>query len=456
MVTEYDRKKIIGSYSDLVEYLELGCKPQSAWRIGTEHEKFGYSKANFLPLPYSGKCSIESILNGLRDKYGWSELLEGNRLIGLSKKGAKVSLEPGGQLELSGALLNTVHETCSEVSQHLDEVKDIGNELGAGFFAFGAAPEWTHSEMPSMPKGRYQLMSSYMDSVGSHGKVMMYRTCTVQVNLDFSCERDMVKKMRVALALQPVVTAMFASSPFFEGKISGYQSWRARVWQDTDPSRTGMLPFVFDKGFGFQSWVDFALDVPMYFVYRNGSYINALGQSFKDFLRGQLPALPGEKPSLEDWENHLTTIFPEVRLKQFIEMRGADAGPADKICALPAFWVGILYNSGSLDAAWDICKNWSENEREKLRMDVAKDGLRALIGGRRVLDLAEELVDLSEVGLQQRGHLVSKASTITESIFLEKLKEILDTRKSMSDELLEKYFGSWNKNLNHLYESYSF
>ncbi|MEL7089578.1 MAG: glutamate--cysteine ligase, partial [Planctomycetota bacterium] len=291
----------IERHAQMAEYLAAGCKPREDWRIGTEHEKFGYCRDSLLPLPYDGPRSIRAILEGLRDRFGWDPLEEDGKIIGLTKDGANVSLEPGGALELSGAPVETIHETCDEVNQHLREVKDVADELGACFIGLGAAPVWSHEQMPLMPKGRYKLMDAYMERVGTTGKMMMRRTCTVQVNLDFATEADMVQKMRVALALQPVATALFANSPFFEGAPNGHRSWRSRIWRDLDASRTGMLPFVFDEGFGFEAWVEYALDVPMYFVYRDGVYVDALGQSFRDFLKGELPALPGETPTLSDW-----------------------------------------------------------------------------------------------------------------------------------------------------------
>ena len=367
---------------DLVRYLEAGCKPRDAWRIGTEHEKFGYDLATRKPLPYEGPCSIRAMLEGLRDAFGWAPVEEAGKLIGLSKGGANVSLEPGGQLELSGAPLETIHETCDEVNAHLAEVRAVADRIGAGFIGLGAAPDWSEADMDMMPKGRYRLMTRYMREVGTHGTQMMYRTCTVQVNLDFGSEFDMVRKLRVAFALQPVATALFADLPFFEGRETGWLSWRARIWHDTDAARTGMLPFVFEDGFGFERWVDYALDVPMYFVYRDGTYIDALGQSFRDFLAGRLPALPGEKPTLSDWADHLTTIFPEARLKRFIEMRGADGGPWRRLCALPALWVGLTYDDAALEAAWALCRDWSQAERETLRREAGRVGLRAEIRAR--------------------------------------------------------------------------
>jgi glutamate--cysteine ligase len=446
----------IENHNQLIEYLASGCKPKSDWRIGTEHEKFGYCKETLLPIPYSGDRSVLAILKGLEREFGWAPITEKNNLIGLSKNGANVSLEPGGALELSGAQVQTVFQTCDEVNEHLSQVKSIADKLNIGFIGLGAAPHWKHHEMSMMPKGRYKLMSEYMDQVGTMGKSMMFRTCTVQVNLDYSSEADMVQKMRVALALQPVATALFSNSPFFDGKLTGHKSWRSRIWRSLDAQRTGLLPFVFNEGFGFESWVEYALDVPMYFVYRDGHYINALGQSFREFMKGQLPALPGELPTLDDWADHLTTIFPEARLKKFIEMRGADAGQWHRLCALPAFWVGICYDQNSLDAAWDIVKNWDEDDRENLRVAAAKDGLNGSVGNKKLIDLAKETVQISENGLEKRAKASSNGLHSDESLFLESLKENIEKRKSSADELLEKYHGSWNRDLTKIFEEYSY
>ena len=440
----------------LAEYLASGCKPPQDWRIGTEHEKFGYDLARRLPLPYEGACSIRAMLEGLRDRFGWDEVREGDALIGLVKDGANVSLEPGGQLELSGAPLETIHQTCDEVNEHLREVKEIADRIGAGFIGLGAAPEWTEGQMPVMPKGRYALMTPYMNRVGTTGTWMMYRTCTVQVNLDFASEADMVAKFRASLALQPVATALFAASPFWEGKVNGWQSWRARIWRDLDPARTGMLPFVFEEGMGFERYVDYALDVPMYFVYRDGRYIDALGMSFRDFLDGRLPALPGEKPTLSDWADHLTTIFPEVRIKKFMEMRGADGGPWRKICALPALWVGLLYDGPSLAAAWDLCKGWTAEERETLRHDAARYGLRAEIGGRSLHDLARDVVAIAREGLAARARPGAGGAVPDETHFLNALEEIVASGETASDEMLARYRGAWGESLAPIYGEYSY
>lgn len=446
----------IEHHDQLAEYLSSGCKPKEDWRIGTEHEKFGFCKDTLNPIPYAGERSVLAVLEGLRDRHGWAPLTEGGHLIGLEKDGANVSLEPGGQLELSGAPLETIHETCDEVNAHLKDVKDIADEVGVGFIGLGASPDWQHEQMPVMPKGRYKLMTDYMDRVGTMGKSMMYRTCTVQVNLDFSSEPDMVQKMRVALALQPVATALFANSPFFEGKPNGHKSWRSRIWRDLDASRTGMLPFVFQEGFGFEAWVQYALDVPMYFVYRDGKYIDALGQSFRDFLKGQLPALPGEVATLSDWADHLTTAFPEARIKKYMEMRGADGGPWRRLCALPAFWVGLMYDQSSLDAAWDLVKDWDADTREALRIAASKDGLQAKVGGINMHELARETLVIAESGLKARAKPGAGGLVPDETYFLNALKESIETGKVPADELLDRYNGDWNGDLSRIYQDYSY
>ena len=446
----------IESHAQLAEYLEAGCKPVEDWRIGTEHEKFGYLTDTHAPLPYDGKRSIRAVLEGLRDRYGWDPVEEGGKLIGLTKDGANVSLEPGGALELSGAPLETIHQTCDEVNEHLREVKSIADAIGVGFIGLGAAPEWMHDEMPLMPKGRYKLMDAYMDRVGTSGTTMMRRTCTVQVNLDFGSEADMIKKMRVALALQPVATALFANSPFFEGKPNGMKSYRSWVWRHLDADRTGMLPFVFEDGFGFERYVDYALDVPMYFVYRDGQYIDALGMSFRDFMQGKLPALPGEVPTLSDWADHLTTIFPEARLKKFIEMRGADGGPWRRLCALPAFWVGLTYDSGALDAAWDLVKGWDAPTRQALRVAAADDALAAEVEGIRMHDLAARTLEIAEAGLKARACTGAGGMLPDETHFLNALKESVETGKVPADELLEHYHGDWNGDLGPIYSKFSY
>jgi len=440
----------------LAEYLASGCKPKDDWRIGTEHEKFGYTKDTHAPLPYDGPRSIKAMLEGLRDRFGWSPILEGDNIIGLELNGANISLEPGGQLELSGAPLETIHQTCDEVNEHLREVRAVADDLGVGFIGLGAAPIWRHEDMPMMPKGRYRLMTDYMDRVGTLGKTMMYRTCTVQVNLDFASEADMVQKLRVALALQPVATALFANSPFIDGAPNGHKSWRSRVWRDLDADRTGTLPFVFEDGFGFEAWVDYALDVPMYFVYRDGKYIDALGQSFRDFLKGELPALPGEIPTLSDWADHLTTIFPEARIKKFIEMRGADGGPWRRLCALPALWVGLTYDQTALDAAWDLVKDWDAETREALRVAASVDALDAQVGTIKMHDLAREVLAIAEAGLKARARPGAGGLVPDETHFLSALKDSIETGHVPADELLAKYHGEWAGDLDRIYDEFSY
>ena len=446
----------IESFEQLAEYIASGEKPRADWRIGTEHEKFGYCKARQLPLPYEGPASVRAMLEGLQQRFGWQPVYEQDHIIGLTLNGANISLEPGGQLELSGAPLETIHQTCDEVNEHLREVHEVADRIGVRFIGLGAAPIWTHDQMPMMPKGRYKLMTPYMQKVGTLGTQMMYRTCTVQVNLDFASEADMVQKMRVALALQPVATALFANSPFLDGKPNGMKSWRAHIWQNLDPARTGMLPFFFEDGMGYERYVDYVLDVPMYFVYRDGKYIDALGQSFRDFLRGELPALPGEKPTLSDWADHLTTVFPEARVKKYIEMRGADGGPWRRLCALPALWVGLLYDQGALDAAWDLVKGWDAPTREALRIAAGRDALQGEAGGVKLHDLAREVVAIARAGLAARARPGAGGLIPDETHFLDALIESVETGRVPADELLEKYHGEWQGDLSRIYAEYSY
>jgi glutamate--cysteine ligase len=393
----------IESMDQLADYMASGNKPKADWRIGTEHEKFGWLTDTRLPLPYAGERSISALFAGLEARFGWAPVREGANIIGMKRGGANISLEPGGQFELSGDMVADLHATEAETRLHLDEVRSIAEPLGIRFMGIGAAPEWRGDQMPVMPKGRYRLMTDYMGRVGTHGTQMMYRTCTVQVNLDYGSEADMVQKLRVSLALQPVATALFASSPYFDGVPNGHRSWRSRIWRGLDDSRTGMLPFAFEDGMGFQRYVDWVLDVPMYFVYRDGRYINALGQSFRDFLKGELPALPGEVPTLSDWADHMTTVFPEARVKKFIEMRGADCGDFGHIVGLPAFWVGLMYDQTALDAAWDLVKGFTAEVREGLRVAASEQALAGEACGVRLHDLATQALAISDAGLRARG-----------------------------------------------------
>ncbi len=441
----------IAGKRELVEWFDAGSKPKNDWRIGTEHEKFGFLSDGLRPLPYDGKASVLSMLEGLRDQFGWAPIVEAGHLIGLKKNGASVSLEPGGQFELSGAPLEHIHETCNEVGEHLREVREVAAPLGIGFLGMGASPLWSMDETPIMPKGRYKIMRAYMAKVGRLGREMMFRTCTVQTNLDFGSEADMVKKFRVSLALQPLGTALFANSPFLDSRPNGFLSYRSQIWTDTDPDRTGMLPFVFEDGFGFERYVDYALDVPMYFVRRGGEYLDASGLSFRDFLAGKLPILPGELPAMADFEDHISTIFPEVRLKRFLEMRGSDSGPWGMLCAFSAFWTGILYEDASLNAAWDLVKDWTTAERETVRQGCRVLGLKTPIpGGRTLQDLAKDVLVISRRGLQARGRL--SVSGDNETGFLTELDEIAVSGLTPAELLLERYYGDWGRSVLPIFE----
>ena len=448
----------IESKQQLIDYIASGSKPENAWSIGTEHEKFGFCVESLRPVPYAGERSINAILVAMQE-YGWSPMMEGDTIIGLLKDGQSVTLEPGGQLELSGAMRKTLHETCGEVASHLKLAKAVSEKLGIGFLGTGFNPKTAREDVPIMPKGRYGIMLNYMPKKGSLGLDMMLRTSTIQVNLDYSDEADMVKKFRVSLALQPIATALFASSPFTDGKPNGYLSYRSHIWTDTDPDRCGILPFVFEDGMGFEAYVDHVLDVPMYFVYRDGKYIDVAGQSFRDFLRGELPGLPGQKPIMQDWEDHMSTLFPEVRLKKFLEVRGADGGTWNKICALPALWTGLFYDQASLDAAWDLVKDWTHEDHEYLRANVPAKALGTPFREGTVLDIAKQMVALSSDGLKRRARTNSTGED--ERIFLGPLTTILTRGQTVAEEMLTKYYkpvseGGWGENIDPIFKDYAF
>ncbi|HEY3777530.1 MAG TPA: glutamate--cysteine ligase [Rhizomicrobium sp.] len=443
----------INSRDDLVRYLEAGAKPRAEWRIGTEHEKFVYDLATHKPLAYAGRPGIRALLEGMR-RFGWAPVLEGDNLIGLSQDGAGISLEPGGQFELSGAPLKSLHQTCAEVNTHQEQVREVGAEIGAGVLGLGFAPTWRLDEVDQMPKGRYAIMRRYMPQVGGYGLEMMFRTCTVQVNLDFADEADMVKKFRVALALQPVATALFANSPFREGRPNGFLSYRSQIWTDVDNARAGMLPFVFEDGFGFERYVDYALDVPMYFVYRDGRYIDVAGASFRGFLGGRIPELKGIAPQMSDWADHLTTIFPEARLKHILEMRGADGGTWRRICGLPALWVGIFYDGSALDAAWDMVKDWSSEEREAMRASVPVLAFNTPFRGRTVRELAREMLAIARAGLRARAR--EDAIGTTEEGFLQPLEDLVERGYTRAEELLRRWKTDWHGDLSRLFTEYNF
>ncbi|OQW45450.1 MAG: glutamate--cysteine ligase [Proteobacteria bacterium SG_bin6] len=453
--TVTDKQSAVIEHRDqLIATFAKGEKPPARWRIGTEHEKFVYRLSDHHAPSYDEPGGIRDLLMGLT-RFGWQPVMEGEHVIALSGADGSISLEPAGQFELSGAPLDNLHQTCAETGRHLEQVASVGGELGLGFLGLGMWPDKARADLPIMPKGRYAIMLRHMPRVGSLGLDMMLRTCTIQVNLDYQSEADMAQKFRVGLALQPLATALFANSPFTEGKPNGYLSYRSHIWSDTDPARTGMLPFVFEDGFGYERYADYALDVPMYFVYRDGRYIDAAGQSFRDFLDGRLPALPGEKPTVDDWSDHLSTAFPEVRLKSFLEMRGADGGPWGRICALPALWVGLLYDQGALDAAWDLVKGWDMAGREDLRASVPKLGLDApLPGGGRLRDIAGEVLDIAHAGLAARAR--HDAGGSDETGFLDPLREIVRRGTVPAELLLERYEGAWGGDVARVYEEMRF
>src|SRR5262252_8033847 len=441
---------------ELVAWLEAGSKPRSQFRLGTEHEKFVFTAEGHRPVPYETRRGIRALLEGMQHLLGWEPIVEHGNIIGLFDVtgGGAISLEPGGQFELSGAPVETVHQTSAELMAHLAQVREVARPLGIGFLGLGMTPNWSRAEIPMMPKGRYPIMTAYMPKVGKHGLDMMYRTCTVQTNLAYSSEADMVKKLRVSLALQPVATAMFANSPFTEGKPNGFLSFRSEIWRDTDNARSGMIPWAFEDGMGFERWVDYALDVPMYFVKRGDDYIDVAGSSFRAFFDGRNNSLPGQRPTLSDWANHLSTIFPEVRLKRYLEMRGSDSGPWGRLPALSAFWVGLLYDDVSLDAAWDLVKHWSAHERQALRDDVPRFGFKARIKDRYLFEIAKECVKLAHEGLRRRGHIDHLGRD--ETRHLEPLDRTIDCGHTPAEEMLEKFKGAWYGSVEPAYTPYAF
>jgi glutamate--cysteine ligase len=452
--TDDSASPLIESRDDLLSVFAGGEKPEERWRIGTEHEKFVYRCDDHRAPSWEEPGGIRDLLMGLSE-FGWEGVEENGKVIALTGKDGTISLEPAGQFELSGAPLENLHQSCEESGHHLRQCKAIGDRLGLGFLGVGMWPDKTRAELPVMPKGRYAIMLGYMPKVGNLGLDMMLRTCTIQVNLDYSSESDMVKKFRVGLALQPVATALFANSPFTEGKPNGYKSFRSHIWEDTDPGRTGMLPFVFEDGFGYERYCDYALDVPMYFVYRDGRYIDVAGERFRDFINGRLPQLPGEKPTVTDWTDHLSTAFPEVRLKSFLEMRGADGGRWGRICALPALWVGLLYDQQALDAAWDLVKHWTLEQREKFRRDVPKLALETVTpDGESMREFAGRVLDISAGGLTRRKRLNSAGDN--EGGFLDPLRDVVATGMTPADRLLYKFEHEWGGDVSHIYEEFSF
>lgn len=447
----------LSSVQELTDYLAAGNKPKENFRIGTEHEKFAFFRADNSPVPYFGESSISGLLKGLQQKSGWDPILDGDNIIGLGAPNGMgaISIEPGGQFELSGAPLETIHETCKESNTHLATLREIAEPMGIRFLGIGGSPKWTLAETPVMPKSRYEIMSRYMPKVGTKGLDMMYRTCTIQVNLDFSSEADMRKKMRVSMKLQSLATALFASSPFTEGKLNGLLSWRGDIWRDTDNRRSGLLDFTFRDDFGFHDYVKWALDVPMYFIVRDSRYHDCTHVTFRQFMNG---ALKGEvaawEPTMGDWTNHLSTLFPDVRLKRFLEMRGADGGPWRRICGLPAFWVGLLYDDGALDAADMLTKDWTFDEVDALRNAVPAEGLKAKFRGHALYETAREVIAVSKAGLKARGRLNKEGQD--ETIFLSPLDEVMAKKATLAEDLLALYHGRWGGSVEPVFDEYQY
>lgn len=444
---------LIESRADLIEVLARGSKPAAEWTIGTEHEKHVFHTNPLRPVAYGGPDGIHALLSGIEKLTGWKPFFDGENPIGLrnTTRAGGISLEPGGQFELSGAPQPDLHQSADELAAHMAVCHQVGDALDINFLGLGTTPLWAVKDIPAMPKSRYGIMTPYMDKVGTLGTSMMYRSCTVQTNLDFSSEADMIRKLRVSLALQPIATALFANSPFIDGKPSSYLSFRSHIWLNTDNARTGMLPVMFEQGAGFESYVDHALDVPMYFVIRNKRYINCAGESFRAFLEGKLPQLPGEKPTIADWEDHLSTLFPEVRLKQFLEMRGADMGDQASVNALPAFWVGLLYDTAALDAAWDLVKSWTEAERLALRNAVPKTALATPFRNGTVADIAREALAIATAGLTNRD--VRNAKGENETIHLAPLETTLHLGKTPAERWLDLYNGKWAGDLTKIFSA---
>ena len=433
---------VIENKAQLVEYLASGCKPPERFRLGTEQEKFVYRSKDYSPAAYDGPDpGIRALLDSM-SRFGWKPIDENGLPIGLYRGDRTITVEPGGQLELAGAASRDVHRILEEMQAYHDELNTLARTLGLSFLALGHQPKYPRDELPWMPKQRYRIMRAYMPKCGSLGLDMMQSTCAIQVTADFCNEADMVKKFRVALALQPVVTALFANSPFARGHFSGYLSYRSKVWGDTDPHRCGSLPFVFEAGMGFERFTDYVLDVPMYLICRDGEYVDASGLSFRDFLAGRLPVLAGERPFLSDWANHLTTVFTQVRLKRFLEMRGADAGDSiSRVTALAALWAGLLYDIEALDAAWERTSTWTPEEHRRLDSGVAKHGFSTPFRNGTVRELSLWMLDLSRQGLGRRDYRNQKGQD--ESCYLDPLQEAAEAGRTFAEELLRRYEHEW-------------
>ncbi|XP_048320133.2 glutamate--cysteine ligase, chloroplastic-like [Ziziphus jujuba] len=426
---------------DLINYFVSGCKPKDQWRIGTEHEKFGFEVETLRPIKYD---QIKELLYGIAERFGWDPIIDGGNIFALKKGQQCISLEAGGQIEFGGAPVETLHQAFAEIDTHIYQVKEVAKDMGIGFLGIGYNPKWKYEEIPKIPKERYEVMRRFFPKVGTLGNDMLDRTCSIQVNLDYGSEADMIKKLRASLALQPIATALFANSPFTEGKPNGYLSKRSKIWTETDDSRTGLLPFVFDESFGFEKFVDYALDVPMIYVRRKNNHILCDGKTFRDFMEGKLDCLPGEFPTINDWNYHLGTIYTEVRFRRYLEMRGADAGPISFLYALPAFWVGLLYDETSLQNVVDMIADWTQEERQMLRVEVPRTGLKTPFRGGLLREVAEVIVKWAKEGLKRRG--------LKESMFLDEIEEIAKTGETRAEKLLKMYHGKWEENVDKVYE----
>ena len=448
--------EVVESRDALVAWLEAGCKPAGPFHIGTEHEKIPFYRADRSPVPYGGDRGIRALLEGMRKRLGWDRIEDSGNLIGLydSNGGGAISLEPGGQFELSGAPLDDAHATADELERHLAVARSVADPLGIGFLALGMSPKWPLAETPAMPKSRYEIMARYMPKVGTRGLDMMFRTATVQANLDFMTERDMVAKMRVGLALQPAITALNANSPFTDGKLNGLLSARSEIWRHTDAARTGMLSFVFEPGMGFERYVDYALDVPLYFLKRGGAYQDVAGASFRDLLAGRLKEAPGERATIADWANHLSTIFPEVRLKRYLEMRGADVGPPERIVALSALMAGLYYDPEALRSAEALIEGWTAVDRQKLRDDAPLLGLAAETRGRDLRAVAMDMLAIARGGLKRRARLNAKGED--ETIWLRPLETIAESGREPARHWIQRYEGPWGRSVDPAFDEAAF
>jgi glutamate--cysteine ligase len=442
----------IESIAQLVDEFHAAAKPRERWLIGTEYEKLAVDPRSGRAAPFSGPRGIETLLRELAERFGWEPTEEGGRTIALLRDKASITLEPGGQVELSGEPCPTLHCTRDELATHVRELSVVGAELGIAFLGLGMQPVSTLDEIEWVPKQRYAIMRDYMPRVGTLGHRMMKQTATVQANIDYADERDAMRKLRVGMATAPLVNAMFANSCISEGRLNGQMSYRGYVWTDTDRARCGLLPFAFRDGASFGDYVEWALDVPLYFVLRGGKYLTgATGTPFRRFLEH---GIGGERATLDDWRLHLTTLFPEVRLKGYIELRSADSQTPDRVLAVPALVKGVFYEQDCLEAAFDLVKRWSFADCASLYGEVTRESMRARMKGIQVLELARELAGIAEEGLRRQAALDSEGRD--ERVYLERLREALSAGKSPAQEQAERWAGPWHGEAARLVEATAF